>query len=82
MLIGRRILLLVTTVDAISLRYGSHEFSSGQLVIFYWCLLSFFTYQFQCRKGKDLYLWMAKCPGGPSVKFLVSAGNFLIRSLS
>ncbi|KAL1361046.1 hypothetical protein HN51_006417 [Arachis hypogaea] len=28
---------------------------------------------FECRKGKDLYLWMAKCPNGPSVKFLVSA---------
>ncbi|GER56520.1 ribosome biogenesis protein BRX1-like protein [Striga asiatica] len=29
---------------------------------------------FECRKGKDLYLWMAKCPNGPSVKFLVNAG--------
>ncbi|MED6109505.1 Ribosome biogenesis protein BRX1 1 [Stylosanthes scabra] len=28
---------------------------------------------FECRKGKDLYLWMGKCPNGPSVKFLVSA---------
>ncbi|KAH6835445.1 Ribosomal RNA processing Brix domain protein [Perilla frutescens var. hirtella] len=28
---------------------------------------------FECRKGKDLYLWMAKCPSGPSVKFLVNA---------
>ncbi|CAJ2652344.1 unnamed protein product [Trifolium pratense] len=28
---------------------------------------------FECRKAKDLYLWMAKCPNGPSVKFLVSA---------
>ncbi|RAL45647.1 hypothetical protein DM860_009511 [Cuscuta australis] len=28
---------------------------------------------FECRKGKDLYLWMAKCPNGPSVKFLVNA---------
>ncbi|KAF2284982.1 hypothetical protein GH714_034019 [Hevea brasiliensis] len=27
----------------------------------------------KCRKHKDLYLWMAKCPGGPSVKFLVNA---------
>nr|GMC92388.1 ribosome biogenesis protein BRX1 homolog [Ipomoea batatas] len=26
-----------------------------------------------CRKGKDLYLWMAKCPNGPSVRFLVNA---------
>jgi len=34
MLIGRGILLLVTTVDAISIQYGSHEFESGQLVIF------------------------------------------------
>ncbi|KOM24975.1 hypothetical protein LR48_Vigan34s001400 [Vigna angularis] len=29
---------------------------------------------FECRKAKDLYLWMAKCPSGPSVKFLVSVG--------
>ncbi|XP_060185441.1 ribosome biogenesis protein BRX1 homolog 1-like [Lycium barbarum] len=28
---------------------------------------------FECRKGKDLYLWMSKCPNGPSVKFLVNA---------
>ncbi|KAE9458127.1 hypothetical protein C3L33_09965, partial [Rhododendron williamsianum] len=27
----------------------------------------------KCRKQKDLYLWMAKCPNGPSVKFLVNA---------
>ncbi|KAI5649307.1 hypothetical protein M9H77_35312 [Catharanthus roseus] len=26
-----------------------------------------------CRKGKDLYLWMAKSPNGPSLKFLVNA---------
>ena len=28
---------------------------------------------FECRKQKDLYLWMAKCPSGPSVKFMVDA---------
>ncbi|CAN1192402.1 Ribosome biogenesis protein BRX1 homolog 1 [Linum perenne] len=28
---------------------------------------------FECRKHKDLYLWMAKCPSGPSIKFLVNA---------
>ncbi|XP_042478325.1 ribosome biogenesis protein BRX1 homolog 1-like [Macadamia integrifolia] len=28
---------------------------------------------FECRKQKDLYLWIAKCPNGPSVKFLVNA---------
>ncbi|KAI7757349.1 hypothetical protein M8C21_017133 [Ambrosia artemisiifolia] len=28
---------------------------------------------FECRKHKDLYLWMSKCPNGPSVKFLVNA---------
>lgn len=28
---------------------------------------------FECRKQKDLYLWMAKCPSGPSVKFLANA---------
>jgi L-rhamnose mutarotase len=26
-----------------------------------------FYYEFQCRKATDLYLWMAKCPNGPSV---------------
>ncbi|KAL8087798.1 hypothetical protein AgCh_037806 [Apium graveolens] len=28
---------------------------------------------FESRKETDLYLWMAKCPTGPSVKFLVNA---------
>ncbi|XP_028060268.1 ribosome biogenesis protein BRX1 homolog 1-like [Camellia sinensis] len=28
---------------------------------------------FERRKHKDLYLWMVKCPNGPSVKFLVNA---------
>ncbi|XP_047341846.1 ribosome biogenesis protein BRX1 homolog 1-like [Impatiens glandulifera] len=28
---------------------------------------------FECRKQRDLYLWMAKSPGGPSVKFIVNA---------
>jgi len=31
-----------------------------------WCML------FECRKKQDLYLWMASCPNGPSVKFHVS----------
>ncbi|KAH0943656.1 hypothetical protein HID58_003293 [Brassica napus] len=26
---------------------------------------------FECRKHKDLYMWMVKSPSGPSVKFLV-----------
>mmetsp|Transcript_3520 Transcript_3520/g.6548 ORF Transcript_3520/g.6548 Transcript_3520/m.6548 type:complete len:293 (+) Transcript_3520:1-879(+) len=26
---------------------------------------------FEARKGKDLYMWMSRAPGGPSVKFLV-----------
>ncbi|WOH05928.1 hypothetical protein DCAR_0625351 [Daucus carota subsp. sativus] len=28
---------------------------------------------FESRKETDLYLWMAKCPTGPSVKFIVNA---------
>ncbi|AAF30341.1 unknown protein; 80333-82175 [Arabidopsis thaliana] len=28
---------------------------------------------FECRKHKDLYMWMVKSPNGPSVKFLVKA---------
>ncbi|KAH7387719.1 hypothetical protein KP509_16G037900 [Ceratopteris richardii] len=28
---------------------------------------------FECRKKQDLYLWMSKCPSGPSVKFQVKA---------
>jgi len=35
MLVGREIRLLVTSVDAISLWYGSHEFECGKLVIFW-----------------------------------------------
>ncbi|KAK1581698.1 hypothetical protein Q3G72_008184 [Acer saccharum] len=30
---------------------------------------------FECRKHKDLYLWMVKSPSGPSVKFIVNAGD-------
>ncbi|CAE6013737.1 unnamed protein product [Arabidopsis arenosa] len=29
----------------------------------------------KCRKHKDLYMWMVKSPGGPSVKFLVNAAH-------
>ncbi|EPS63912.1 hypothetical protein M569_10869, partial [Genlisea aurea] len=42
----------------------------NELVEFSGCSSCLF---FECRKGKDLYLWMAKCPTGPSVKFLVNA---------
>ncbi|KAL7250809.1 hypothetical protein ACSBR1_012757 [Camellia fascicularis] len=35
---------------------------------------------FERRKHKDLYLWMAKCPNGPSMKFLVNAGDSLLQS--
>ena len=34
---------------------------------------------FEARKHKDLYLWMAKCPDGPSVKFHVTNGAWLRR---
>uniref|UniRef100_A0A162A6W0 Brix domain-containing protein n=1 Tax=Daucus carota subsp. sativus TaxID=79200 RepID=A0A162A6W0_DAUCS len=30
---------------------------------------------FECRKHKDLYLWMTKSPSGPSIKFLVNAAQ-------
>lgn len=30
---------------------------------------------FEARKHKDLYLWLAKAPGGPSVKFHVTNGG-------
>ena len=30
---------------------------------------------FEARKHKDLYLWAAKAPGGPSVKFHVTNGG-------
>ena len=36
----------------------------------------FVCFGVQCRKHKDLYMWMVKSPSGPSVKFLVNAGNF------
>ncbi|KAJ7526823.1 hypothetical protein O6H91_16G024500 [Diphasiastrum complanatum] len=28
---------------------------------------------FECRKKRDLYMWVSKCPSGPSAKFLVNA---------
>eukprot|EP00762_Andalucia_godoyi_P004553 ANDGO_05126.mRNA.1 Ribosome biogenesis protein BRX1 homolog len=28
---------------------------------------------FEARKKRDLYMWMARCPEGPSVKFMVTA---------
>lgn len=30
---------------------------------------------FEARKHKDLYLWVAKAPAGPSVKFHVTNGG-------
>ena len=30
---------------------------------------------FEARKHKDLYLWMAKAPSGPSVKFHCTNGE-------
>jgi hypothetical protein len=30
---------------------------------------------FEARKHKDLYLWVAKAPGGPSAKFHVTNGE-------
>ena len=30
---------------------------------------------FEVRKKQDLYLWLAKSPAGPSVKFLVQNGE-------
>lgn len=30
---------------------------------------------FEARKHKDLYLWVAKAPGGPSAKFHVTNGG-------
>ena len=41
-----------------------------------------FILDLQCRKHKDLYLWMSKCPNGPSVKFLVNAGNLVYLTLN
>jgi len=29
---------------------------------------------FEARKKKDLYVWLARAPGGPSVKFYVTNG--------
>ncbi|PKU85385.1 ribosome biogenesis protein BRX1 homolog 2 isoform X2 [Dendrobium catenatum] len=42
----------------------------NELVEFRNCTYCLF---FECRKQKDLYLWMARSPDGPSVKFLVNA---------
>lgn len=35
---------------------------------------------FEARKQKDLYMWLAKCPNGPSIKFLVQ-NSMLMRML-
>lgn len=40
-----------------------------------WLICVCFCFHFQCRKHKDLYMWMVKSPNGPSVKFLVKAGK-------
>lgn len=48
------------------------------LICLFLCFIFIFFFEFQCRKQKDLFLWMAKCPNGPSVKFLVSAGNNIL----
>jgi len=38
---------------------------------------------FECRKKRDVYLWMGKAPNGPSVKFHVenSTSNFCQKKL-
>jgi ribosome biogenesis protein BRX1 len=30
---------------------------------------------FENRKHQDLYMWLSRCPNGPSVKFLVQNGT-------
>ncbi|CAL9202006.1 unnamed protein product [Musa hybrid cultivar] len=35
---------------------------------------------FDCRKQKDLYRWMVKCPSGPSVNLLWTSKNLLFLS--
>ena len=32
---------------------------------------------FETRKHKDLYIWLARTPGGPSVKFHVTNGGWV-----
>jgi len=29
---------------------------------------------FECRKKRDFFMWVSKCPNGPSVKFHVQNG--------
>lgn len=49
---------------------GSKGLALNELVDLKSCSSCLF---FECRKAKDLYLWMSKYPDGPSVKFLVNA---------
>jgi ribosome biogenesis protein BRX1 len=37
---------------------------------------------FECRKKRDLFLWFAKTPNGPSAKFLVRNGIVFNRLLN
>ena len=43
------------------------------------CTLAIF---FEVRKRKDLYIWMSKVPGGPSVKFYVTNSESSSMSLT
>ncbi|KAF3333542.1 hypothetical protein FCM35_KLT01233 [Carex littledalei] len=40
-----------------------------------------FQRRLYCRKQKDLYLWMVKSPGGPSIKFLANLVNVMSFSI-
>lgn len=70
-----QVLEIVFSTNEVSVGF-SQLVSSLLLLLLFLLMLYLFFFQFQCRKQKDLYLWMAKCPNGPSVKFLVNAGNF------
>jgi ribosome biogenesis protein BRX1 len=37
---------------------------------------------FECRKKKDLYMWLSKSPNGPSAKFLLKAGSLVFQTIS
>ena len=34
---------------------------------------------FEARKRKDLYVWLARAPDGPSIKFHCANGEFVFR---
>ena len=60
---GGKFLVTCTRTPTPYLSYHPHTQSCTSVIFF------------EVRKKQDLYLWLAKSPAGPSVKFLVQNGG-------